>query len=195
MELILASASPRRQALLRGLGLPFSVRCADIDETMDPARGAQAEVARVSREKAAAILPRTGPDAVIIAADTVVCVDGRILGKPGSAAEAAGMLRLLSGRAHQVHTGVTVLSHARAVTEVDTTEVRFRTLSEAEIAAYIATGEPMDKAGAYGIQGLAAIFVEGICGDYFTVMGLPLCRLAQMLQPFGFAVLGDEKTR
>ena len=195
MELILASASPRRQALLRGLGLPFTVRCADIDETMDASRGAQAEVARVSRLKAEAVLAEAAPDAAVIAADTIVCVDGRILGKPHDADEAAAMLRLLSGRAHQVRTGVTVLSREQAVTEVDTTEVHFRALSEAEIAAYIASGEPMDKAGAYGIQGLAAIFVEAICGDYFNVMGLPLCRLSRILQQFGVAILGGAETR
>lgn len=192
MNLILASASPRRQALLRGLGLEFSIRCADIDETMDPARGAAAEVARVSRAKAEAVAADAG-DAIVIAADTIVCVDDSILGKPSDAAQAAEMLRLLSGRAHQVRTGVTVRSAAKTRTEVVTTEVCFRSLSEAEIAAYIATGEPMDKAGAYGIQGLAAIFAEGIRGDYFNVMGLPLCRLSEMLREFGVAVLGGTE--
>ena len=194
-HLILASASPRRQELLRGLGLHFEIRTADIDESMDPARGAAAEVARISREKALAVQKQAGDDVVIIAADTIVCVDDRILGKPHTEEEAAQMLRLLSGRSHQVRTGVTVLRGTRAVTEVETAEVRFRALSDREIEAYIATGEPMDKAGSYGIQGRAAIFVEGICGDYFNVMGLPLCRLSQILEQFGISVLGNAEMR
>ena len=194
-HLILASASPRRQELLRGLGLHFEIRTADIDESMDPARGAAAEVARISREKALAVQKQAGDDVVIIAADTIVCVDDRILGKPHTKEEAAQMLRLLSGRTHQVRTGVTVLRGTRAVTEVETAEVRFRALSDREIEAYIATGEPMDKAGSYGIQGRAAIFVEGICGDYFNVMGLPLCRLSQILEQFGISVLGNAEMR
>ena len=195
MALILASASPRRQELLRTLGLAFTVKTAGIDETMDPAKGAEAEVARICRAKAMAVLPDTEADDIVIAADTIVCVDDRILGKPHTAAEAAEMLRLLSGREHQVRTGVTVCTRERAVTEVDVTGVRFRTLTEAEIAAYVRTGEPMDKAGAYGIQGLASIFVESLRGDYFNVMGLPLCRLSQILQQFGVAVLGGAETR
>ena len=195
MALILASASPRRQELLRTLGLAFTVKTADIDETMDPALGAEAEVARICRAKAMAVLPAAAEDDIVIAADTIVCVDDRILGKPHTAAEAAEMLRLLSGREHQVRTGVTVCTRERAVTEVDVTGVRFRLLTEAEIAAYVRTGEPMDKAGAYGIQGLASIFVESLRGDYFNVMGLPLCRLSQILQQFGVAVLGGAETR
>ena len=194
-HLILASASPRRQELLRGLGLQFDIRTADIDESMDPSRGAAAEVARISREKALAVQKQSTEDAVIIAADTIVCVDDRILGKPHTEEEAAEMLHLLSGRVHQVRTGVTVLQGNHSVTEVETAEVHFRPLSDAEIAAYIATSEPMDKAGAYGIQGRAAIFVEGICGDYFNVMGLPLCRLSQILEQFGIAVLGGAEMR
>ena len=195
MALILASASPRRQELLRTLGLAFTVKTADIDETMDPALGAEAEVARICRAKAMAVLPAAAEDDIVIAADTIVCVDDRILGKPHTAAEAAEMLRLLSGREHQVRTGVTVCTRERVVTEVDVTGVRFRLLTEAEIAAYVHTGEPMDKAGAYGIQGLASIFVESLRGDYFNVMGLPLCRLSQILQQFGVAVLGGAETR
>ena len=195
MALILASASPRRQELLRTLGLTFTIKTADIDETMDPSRGAEAEVARICRAKAEAVLPFAAEDDVVIAADTIVCVDDRILGKPHTETEAAEMLRLLSGREHQVRTGVTVCTRERVVTEVDVTGVRFRLLTEAEIAAYVHTGEPMDKAGAYGIQGLASIFVESLRGDYFNVMGLPLCRLSQILQQFGVAVLGGAETR
>ena len=195
MALILASASPRRRELLGMLGLSFTVLSADIDETMDPRRGARAEVARICRAKAEAVRPLSAAEDIVIAADTVVCVDGRILGKPHSEAEAEAMLRLLSGRAHQVRTGVTVLGKTRCVTEVEETEVHFRPLRDGEIRAYIRSGEPMDKAGAYGIQGLGALFVEGIRGDYYNVMGLPLCRLSQILHTFGVAVPGDGKTR
>lgn len=195
MHLILASASPRRQELLRGLGLSFTVQTADIDETMNPALGAAEEVARVSRKKAEAVLSGAPEDAVVIAADTIVCIDDRILGKPESEADAAEMLRTLSGRKNQVRTGVTVCSHKTSVTQVVTTDVCFRPLSEAEILAYVATGEPMDKAGSYGIQGLASIFVEELHGDYFNVMGLPLCALSQILRQFNIAILGSSPMR
>lgn len=195
MALILASASPRRQELLRALDLRFSVMTADIDESMGETRGAEEEVARICRAKADAVLPLTNPGDVIITADTIVCVDNRILGKPSDAADAVQMLHLLSGRTHQVRTGITVCTHDRAVTEVETTDVRFRSLSDAEISAYVRTGEPMDKAGAYGIQGRASIFAEALHGDYFNVMGLPLCRLTRILRQFGVSVLGDAETR
>ena len=195
MALILGSASPRRQELLGGMGLTFTVMTADIDETMDNRLGAEAEVARICRAKAEAILPLVGEEDIVITADTVVCVDDRILGKPADEADAARMLRLLSGRTHQVRTGVTVCTKNRSLTEVETTGVRFRPLSDREIEAYIRTGEPMDKAGSYGIQGRAAVFAEGLEGDYFNVMGLPLCRLTRMLRKFGIAVLGETETR
>ena len=193
MNLILASASPRRQELLRGLGMQFTVQTADIDESMNPALGAAEEVARVSRLKAETVLSSAPEDALVIAADTIVCIDDRILGKPESEAAAAAMLKTLSGRKNQVRTGVTVCSHEKVVTSVVTTDVCFRPLSEQEILAYVATGEPMDKAGAYGIQGLASIFVEKLHGDYFNVMGLPLCELSRMLAQFGIAILGGRQ--
>jgi len=195
MGLILASASPRRQELLRALDLSFTVMTADIDETMDSSRSAEAEVARICRAKADAILPLVSEDDVVITADTVVCVDDCILGKPTDEQDAVRMLRLLSGRTHQVRTGVTVCTKTRVLTEVETTGVRFRDLSEREILAYVRTGEPMDKAGSYGIQGRASIFAEGLDGDYFNVMGLPLCRLTRMLRQFGIPVLGEAETR
>ncbi len=188
MELILASQSPRRRELLERLGLHFTVRAADLDESMDAARPPAEEVARLSAEKAAAVDPGS---AVVIAADTVVVLDGRVLGKPRSADEAAEMLRALSGRAHQVMTGVTVRRGGRAETDTVVTDVHFRPLTEREIAAYVATGEPMDKAGAYGIQGLASIFVDRLDGDYYNVMGLPLCRLCRMLRAAGVEILGQ----
>ncbi len=187
--IILASKSPRRQELLEKIGLTFTVMTEEIDETMDPALPLSQEIQRVSKRKALAVAPRAGAEDLIISADTVVCIDGRRLGKPATAAEAAEMLRLLSGRSHQVVSGLCLLQGDRVETTAVTTELHFRTLREAEIAAYIATGEPMDKAGAYGIQGLASIFVDSLCGDYYNVMGLPLCTLAQRLPAFGISVL------
>jgi len=180
MQLILASASPRRQELLKLFGFPFSIRVADIDETMDPGKAPFDEVARVSALKARAI-DRTEED-VVIAADTIVVCEGRVLGKPHSEEEAMQMLRLLSGRDHQVMTGCTVLRGKTCETFTEVTDLHFRPLSETEIARYVASGEPMDKAGSYGIQGGAALFCERMVGDYYNVMGLPVCRLGQVLR-------------
>ena len=179
MQLILASASPRRKALLSLFGIPFTVRAADIDETMDPEKPPFDEVARVSRLKALAV-SREEED-VVIAADTIVVCQGKVLGKPHSEAEAASMLRLLSGRDHQVMTGCTILFGDRAETFTEVTSLHFRPLSEKEIQKYVQSGEPMDKAGAYGIQGGAALFCEKLEGDYYNVMGLPVCRLYETL--------------
>ena len=189
MQLILASQSPRRKELLGLFHIPFTVRIADIDETMDPAKAPYDEVARVSLLKAKAV--EANAEDVVIAADTIVVCDGKPLGKPHSVEEAAGMLRLLSGRDHQVMTGMTVLrgdTH-RSITEV--TDIHFRALSENEIARYVASGEPMDKAGAYGIQGGAALFAEKMVGDYYNVMGLPVCRLWQLLSQIAPEIMED----
>ena len=180
MKLILASASPRRRELLGLFHVPFEIRVADIDETMDPEKAPFDEVARVSRLKAQAV-PRKGED-VVIAADTIVVCEGKVLGKPHSAEEAVSMLRLLSGRDHQVMTGMTVICGDRERTCTEVTDLHFRELSDKEIRAYVATGEPMDKAGAYGIQGGAALFCTHMVGDYYNVMGLPVCRLGLMLR-------------
>lgn len=180
MQLILASASPRRKELLGLFGLPFVVRAADIDETMDPENSPYDEVARVSRRKALAV-QRTEDD-VVIAADTIVVCEGKILGKPHDTAEAKAMLALLSGRDHQVMTGCTVLRGETGETVTEVTDLHFRPLSQKEIDRYVASGEPMDKAGAYGIQGGAALFCQRMVGDYYNVMGLPVCRLGQMLR-------------
>ena len=189
MQCILASQSPRRKELLGLFGVPFTVRVADIDETMDFSAPAAEEVARVSRLKALAI-PREDDD-VLIAADTIVVCQGRILGKPHDEAEAYAMLRLLSGRDHQVMTGVTVLrgNEERVFTQI--TDLHFRELSDKEIYRYIATGEPMDKAGAYGIQGGAALFCEKMDGDYYNVMGLPVCRLGETLKELAPELMGE----
>ena len=180
MQLILASASPRRQELLKVFGIPFTVRAADIDETMNAKLPPEQEVARVSRLKALAV-PREEGDAVV-AADTIVVCRGQILGKPRDEADAVRMLKLLSGGAHQVMTGCTVLRGNRRETFTEVTTLVFRPLSDEEISRYVDTGEPMDKAGAYGIQGGAALFCPGIQGDYYNVMGLPVCRLGTVLR-------------
>ena len=190
MNLILASASPRRQELLKVFGCPFTVRAADIDETMDPDKAPFDEVARVSRQKAQAIA--AGQDDVIIAADTIVVCCGKVLGKPRDAEDARRMLSLLSGRDHQVMTGCTVLRGGRAVTFTEVTDLHFRPLLPQEIRRYILTGEPMDKAGAYGIQGGAALFCQRMEGDYYNVMGLPLCRLGQVLRDMAPEIWEDE---
>ena len=180
MQLILASASPRRRELLSLFGIPFTVRAADIDETMDPQKPPFDEVARVSRCKALALPRQTGE--VVVAADTIVVCDGAVLGKPRDPEDACRMLRLLSGRTHQVMTGCTVLRDDKSETFTEVTELRFRELSPGEIRRYVDSGEPMDKAGAYGIQGGAALFCEGLRGDYYNVMGLPVCRLQKALK-------------
>lgn len=189
MNLILASASPRRKELLGFFHIPFEIRVADIDETMDLTKRPFDEVARVSSLKAMAT-PR-GPHDVVVAADTIVVCEDRVLGKPRSAEEAVAMLLLLSGREHQVMTGVTVIYGEKSKTFTEVTDIHFRELSEKEIRAYVATGEPMDKAGAYGIQGGAALFCTHMVGDYYNVMGLPVCRLGQLLREMAPDLMGD----
>jgi len=183
MKLILASQSPRRQELIRLLNIPFRVQVADIDETMDAARPVYDEVARVSLTKALAIGEK---EAVVVAADTVVVCDGKVLGKPRDEQDAFSMLSMLSGRCHQVMTGLSVVKGDTHISVTEVTDVYFRTLTDAEIWAYIKTGDPMDKAGSYGIQSGGALFVEKINGDYFNVVGLPVCRLNKLLQELVF---------
>ena len=180
MHLILASASPRRKELLSLFGIPFIIRAADIDETMDPGKPPFEEVARVSALKALAI-PHDEDD-IVIAADTIVVCQGTVLGKPRTKEEAHAMLRLLSGRDHQVMTGCSVLRGGETRTFTEVTDLHFRPLTEKEIARYVESGEPIDKAGAYGIQGGAALFCERMAGDYYNVMGLPVCRLGKVLK-------------
>lgn len=180
MTVILASGSPRRRELMKLYGVEFTVRPADIDEAMDPEKSPEIEVKRVSRCKALAV-PRQ-PEDIVIAADTIVVCGGSLLGKPHSPQDAARMLRLLSGSTHQVMTGCTVLRGDRTESFTEVTQLHFRALTDQEIERYVATGEPMDKAGAYGIQGGAALFCTGITGDYYNVMGLPVCRLHEALK-------------
>jgi len=186
MRIVLASASPRRRELLEMLGIKdLKVIPSRAEEAIPPGQRPKDAVCRLSRLKAHEVAARCLPEDVIIAADTIVELDGRILGKPVDENHAAEMLRSLSGRSHRVFTGVTVMGGGRELTCAEETTVRFRPITESEIRAYIATGEPMDKAGAYGAQGIASLFVEGIDGDFFNVMGLPLCRLGKMLSELG----------
>lgn len=191
MKLILASQSPRRKELLGLLGLAFEIKVPCVDETMTPGIDPAQQVAEVSRRKALATVAEK--EDVIIAADTIVVCDGQILGKPRDREDACRMLRMLSGRSHQVMTGLTVLQGDRVESCTEITQVFFRDLSDREIAAYVDSGEPMDKAGAYGIQGGAAIFAEKICGDYYNVVGLPVCRLAKMLKALVPEWMEDEE--
>ena len=186
MELILASKSPRRRALLEQMGVrSFRVVTPDIDEHMDRDLPPAELVRQISEEKARAVAAQVGSDAIVIAADTVVALDGAVLGKPVDQEEAFRMLSILSGCRHQVYTGLTVLRGERVYSVWEETAVTFRSLTGEEIEAYIDTGEPMDKAGAYGIQGYGALLIEGISGDYYNVMGLPVCRLGQILGELG----------
>jgi septum formation protein len=191
--IVLASASPRRQELLRNAGIPFTVQPADIDETTLPGESAQIHAGRLAREKALAV-SQNRPQDYVLGADTVVVVDERILGKPRDADDAARMLRLLSGRTHQVITAVCLVGRLTGKSESSRVEDReLRTTSDStlvtmceisgdEIRDYIATGDPMDKAGAYGIQGLASRWIRRIEGDYSNVVGLPVAAVFAMLR-------------
>ncbi|MEX2180727.1 MAG: Maf family protein [Gemmatimonadaceae bacterium] len=184
LRVILASRSPRRRELLQLIGIAHEVLPADIDETVPADESPVPHCERLAREKAQALGARH-PDAVVIAADTIVVLDGEILGKPVDAADARAIIRRLAGREHTVHTAVAVARGARTESAVESVAVAFRALTDAEIAAYVATGEPMDKAGAYGIQGWGATIVERVDGDYFSVMGLGLRRLVELLGRVG----------
>ncbi|MCI8676746.1 MAG: septum formation inhibitor Maf [Lawsonibacter sp.] len=185
MRIILASQSPRRRELLERMGIrDFEVLPARGEELADPSLPPAELVEELSRRKCAEVAALR-PGGLVIGADTVVSIDGQVLGKPRDRAEAERMLRALSGRQHTVYTGVTVLYNGTEETGSERTSVRFRPLTDGDITRYIATGEPMDKAGAYGIQGYGSVLVEGISGDYYNVMGLPVCRLGRMLLRFG----------
>ena len=192
MRIILASQSPRRRELLERMGITkFDIIPAKGEEVADPALSPQALVEGLSRQKADEVAAQF-PDALVIAADTVVAIDGKVLGKPSSPEHAIEMLTNLSGRAHHVYTGFTVRCGQTVVTAHEDTTVNFRQLTAQEISSYVATGEPMDKAGAYGIQGFGCVLVNGIQGDYYNVVGLPVCRLFQVLEQFGVNGLTGE---
>ena len=195
MAIILASGSPRRKQLLEMLDLEFQVIPAKGEEIIPHGAGPDEAVQALSAQKAASVAAERPAEDVIIAADTIVWYNGAILGKPRDEQEAARMLSSLSGNTHTVYTGVTVRKGDTVVTGAEETQVRFRKLSGREIDAYIATGEPMDKAGSYGIQGYGAMFVSHLEGDYFSVMGLPLCPLCRMLRAFGVHILTEKEVQ
>ena len=186
MALILASKSPRRQELLQRMGLTdFKILVPDADESFPDGLSPQETVEHISRVKALAAKELVAEDDIVITADTMVFLDEHRLGKPADEADALRMLTALQGRSHTVCTGVTVMQGDHILTESEPTRVYFREASEAELLGYIATGDPMDKAGAYGVQSLGALLVERIDGDFFNVMGLPVLRLSRMLRQFG----------
>ena len=190
VPVILASSSPRRRELLTLIGLRHDVRPADVDETLLPGEIPWVYAERLARAKALAVAV---PGSVSIGSDTIVVVDGEVLGKPADESDAAAMLRRLSGRAHTVMTAVAVVLDGAVLSDVVKVGVTFRSLREDEIADYVRTGEPMDKAGAYGIQGFGATIVDGVDGDYFAVMGLPVNRMVRLLESLGLTYRFGER--
>ena len=186
LSILLASGSPRRRALLTDLGWCFEWTAPRVDESPLPGEAPEALCERLARLKAEA--PEVGEGVLVLAADTIVVVDGRVLGKPADLVESRNMLARLQGRRHEVLTGVALRWSGRTVSAVERTAVRFRPLTPGEVAAYAATGEGMDKAGSYAIQGRGALLVSGIDGDYFNVVGLPLCRLGMLLESVGLSL-------
>lgn len=182
--LVLASASPRRRELLLNAGIAFTVRAADVDESVLPGEDAVSHVRRLATAKAMAVA--ASPADLVLGADTTVCLDGAILGKPASASEAKLMLKVLSGKTHEVHTGICLRYGIRTVVDIATTRVTFLSMTEQDIDEYVRSGEPMDKAGAYGIQGLASRYVQGIEGCYFNVVGLPVSLVCQRMADLGW---------
>lgn len=198
-KLILASQSPRRAELLTQIGVCFTTQAADIDETPRSGEAARAYVERLALEKARAVFAATGnnSDSVVLGSDTSVIVDGEILGKPGNSAEAHAMLSRLSGRSHQVLTAVALVGQQAEATAAEkvisvSTQVAFNALTAAQITDYIASGEPMDKAGSYGIQGFGAVLVNKIDGSYSNVVGLPLSETAALLRSFNIPIWASK---
>lgn len=180
-KIILASQSPRRKELLEKTGYTFEIEAADIDETIDQSNTLTEEIKRLSHCKAEHVLQHH-PDSLVIGSDTIVTIDGRILGKPADKEDALRMLRSLSGRTHQVITGLCMISCQKEYLDVSISDVTFAEMTEDEIEKYVNTGEPMDKAGAYAIQGIASRYITGISGDYYAIMGLPLCMVYEELK-------------
>ena len=192
MKLILASASPRRRDILDAAKISYTVRPSSADESYDADMAAVDVPALLARRKAEAVAREAEADAIVIGADTVVLLDNKLLGKPKDAEEAKAMLRSLSGRTHQVVSGIAVVAGDTCLTDTVITHVEMRTISDAEIEAYVRRDQPLDKAGAYGIQEAAGLFVTGIRGDYYNVVGLPLCRLGELLTAVGFPLFKES---
>jgi septum formation protein len=194
-QLVLASASPRRRELLARFGIPFLVEPSDVEETLDPSLSLPAAVAALAVRKARAVADGRA-SGLVIGADTVVVLDEQVLGKPRDAADAAGMLRRLRGRTHEVITGVAVVDAAgRVERSAVVSTIRMRDVEDDEIAAYVATGEPLDKAGGYAVQGAGGALVEAVEGCYTNVVGLPLCETAALLERFGIVAVGQPVCR
>ena len=194
-NLILASASPRRRQMLCDMGVPFRVMVSDADENVNET-SPEAFCLAVAEKKAQAVLPLVEKGEVVIACDTVVALGDTILGKPADRADAVRMLHLLSGRGHRVISALCVTNGEKTIQKASVTEVFFRDLTKEEIEAYVATGESDDKAGSYGIQGLGGLFVKGICGDYQTVVGMPLAMLYEILKnEFSFDMLNQSSVK
>jgi len=194
IPLVLASQSPRRQELLQLLSIPFKIIPSGVDETTAPSDLEPVALARWLAERKAEDVSRRCPEAVVIGADTIVVLGREVMGKPVDREDARRMLRALSGRTHRVITGIAVRrdgAEPLLLSDAVETEVAFRPVTDNEIEAYLLTGEPMDKAGAYAIQGFAALFAAGIRGDYPNIVGLPVARLAEMLRSAGFSILGE----
>ena len=178
MKIILASKSPRRKEILEAMGVGFEIDVADVDERVSDTLSPVEAVCEISERKAKAVSQRhEGEDCIVISADTVVVIDGRIIGKPKDAEDAFNILKSLSGRTHEVYTGFTVCSEGKSKTDFEVTKVHFKQLCDDDIRRYIATGEPMDKAGAYGIQQKGNLFVDYIHGDYYNVVGFPISKI------------------
>jgi len=184
-RIILASGSPRRRELLEKIGIEdFTVLADTSEEVITPGLSPEEQVIKLSLQKALNVAKKCNKNDIILAADTIVYLDSKPLGKPESYTDAISMLEELSGRKHSVYTGVTLLRDDKVISHAERTDVSFREVSGSEIEAYVKTGEPMDKAGSYAAQGRASIFIERIEGDFFNVMGLPLCKVSQMLKEF-----------
>lgn len=186
-KIILASKSPRRKQILEQVGLKFTVVVSDFDETRIKFKTPQEMVKKLSLEKAR-IIAAKNPNVIIIGADTTVIYKNEIIGKPTSKQDAVRILKLLSGKVHEVVTGFTVVGGKKSITKAVTSRVKFKQLSEAEIKAYVETGEPMDKAGGYGIQDKGGVFIENIQGDYFNIVGLPIFAVSEVLKQFGVEI-------
>lgn len=191
MKVILASKSPRRKDILDVMGVDFTIDVADVDESVDASLSPVEAVCEISKRKAEAVLERhRGEDCIVISADTVVVIDGRIIGKPKDETDAFNIIKSLSARTHEVYTGFTVCSEDKSKTDFEVTKVHFKELQDDDIRRYIATGEPMDKAGAYGIQQKGNLFVEYIHGDYYNVVGFPISKICVTIRNlFGINLL------
>jgi septum formation protein len=190
MKIILASKSPRRKEILETMGVSFEIDVADVDESVDACLSPVEAVCEISKRKAEKVAERHGEDEIVISADTVVVIDGKIIGKPKDKEDAFCILKNLSGRTHEVYTGFTVCGNGKTKTDFEVTKVHFKELCDDDIRRYIATGEPMDKAGAYGIQQKGNLFVDYIHGDYYNVVGFPISKICvTILELFGINLL------